>query len=164
MDVKGVISIEYIILIGFTMGIIIMGASYIGKSNELNIAMSAARNGAIEGANVNSFAIYPESAFDDYMVRKPRLISQSSIKIIKIDYLDQGFNPTYKKRKIQLKIYASAPSVKGTGDRNSLGDRINFYVRKSICEAFGTQNQTNKLFNPAFSDNLLFTTADVQWV
>lgn len=46
----------------------------------------------------------------------------------------------------------------------SLGDRINFYARKSVAESFSTSNQTNKLYNPVFSSRYVFTTADVKWI
>lgn len=63
---------------------------------------------------------------------------------------------------MQLKIHASTPSI-DPDDRGCVGDRINFYARKSISDVFNTQNLTNSLFNPAFSDRYVFTTADVVW-
>jgi hypothetical protein len=93
-----------------------------------------------------------------------RLLNPSSVKIIKIDYTNQGFDEKYNKTKIQLKISASAPSVTDISDRNVLGDRVNFYVRKSICGSFSTPNQTNDLFNPAFSNRYVITTTDVIWI
>ena len=164
MDVKGQMSAEFILVIGFILLIVLGIVSFIGPSNELDQAMAAARSGAIDGANTDSFAIYPQETFKNYTTNHPRLLSQSSIKIIKIDYVNNGFNATYNKTRIQFRISASAPSVLGASDRNALGDRINFYVRRSICESFGTSDQTNKLFNPAFSNRYVFTTADVTWI
>lgn len=164
MDIKGRTSIEYIIMMGLILFMVLAVTSFIGEDNELNMAMAAARSGAIEGANVDSFGIYPKSAFSNYTTQNIRLISPSSIMIRRIDYLNLGTNNTYNRKWIRLKIVASAPSVKNANDRNVLGDRINFHVRKSICEAFSTQNSTNSLFNPVFSKTYVFTTADVKWV
>ncbi|MGB9978013.1 hypothetical protein [Methanobacterium sp.] len=164
MENKGQISIELILIIGFITLMILGIASFIGEDNELNQAMSAARSGAIEGANIDSFAIYPEEAFKNYTVEHQRLLSQSNIKIIKIDYVNQGFKEEYNKTKIQLRISASAPSVTEISDRNALGDRVNFHARKSICESFDASSQTNEMFNPAFSNRYVFTTADVIWI
>lgn len=134
----------------------------LGGVNEMDQAMAAARNGALEGALTGSLAIYPDESFSNYERQHPQLLNPSSVKIVKIDHKDQGFNPTYNRTKIQLKIHAVAPSIK-LEDRGYMGDRINFYTRKSICEAFKTQDLTNSLYNPAFSDRYVFTTGDVEW-
>ncbi|WP_424355645.1 hypothetical protein [Methanobacterium sp. MBAC-LM] len=164
MELKGQVSLELIMIIGFILILILGIASFLGTDNELNQVMSAARSGAIEGANTDSFAIYPEETFKNYTIEHMRLLNPSSVKIIKIDYTNQGFDEKYNKTKIQLRISASAPSVTDISDRNVLGDRVNFYVRKSICGSFSTSNQTNDLFNPAFSNRYVLTTADVTWI
>ncbi len=164
MGSKGQLTAEYIITAGFIFLIVYAMIFYIGEANELNQVMSAVRIGAAEGASADNMAIYPDETFKDYQKERPGLLNPSSVKIVKIDYKNLGFNLTYDKVKIQLRIYASAPSVKDSGYRNCIGDRINFYARKSIAEAFQTQNLSNSVFNPAFSDRYVFTTRDVQWI
>ena len=164
MDGKGQISIEFVILVGIILLIILGITTFFGNDVELNQDMAAARSGAIEGANSDSFAVYPEDDVKNYTIEHQRLLSPSSVKIIRIDYNNQGFNDKYNKTKIQLEITASAPNVLTSNDKNALGDRINFYVRKSICESSGTSYQTNSVFNPAFSNKYVFTTADVTWI
>ena len=164
MDIKGQISIEIILILGFVLIIILGIASFVGEDTELNQAMAAARSGAINGANTDSFAVYPEETFKNYTAEHQRLLSPNNVKIIKIDYKNQGFNDKYNKTKIQLRISASAPSVTSISDRNALGDRVNFYARKSISESFNTSGQTNEMFNPAFSNRYIFTTTDVTWI
>lgn len=163
MDSKGQISLEFILIVAVIILIIMGIASFFGEENELSQAMAVARSGAIEGANIDSFAVYPQETFDDYTSKHPRLLSQTNVKIININYVDCGSNNAYNKTKIQLQITASTSSVNTKSDRNALGDRVNFYVRKSISESFGTSNLTNKVFNPAFSNRYVFTTADVKW-
>lgn len=163
METKGQLSIELILIIGFILIIILGIASFLGEDKELNQAMAVARSGAIEGANIDSFAVYPEKSFKNYTREYQRLLSPSNVKIIKIDYKNHGFNDTYNKTKIQFQIIASAPNVKNSEDRKDLGERIRFYTMKSICESFDTCNQTNGLFNPAFSNRYVFT-AGVKWV
>jgi len=164
MDLKGQISIEFMFLVGFAVTITLLVFSYALDANELNIAMTAARSGALEGTNINSFAVYSEITFKEYEIEKPRLLYTSNIKIVKIDYKNQGFSNVYKKTKIMLIIYASTPMLSSYADKNSLGDRINYNARKSITDSFKTHNLTNALYNPAFSNNYVFTTADVKWV
>jgi hypothetical protein len=97
------------------------------------------------------------------MQKHPRLLSTSTVKIVNINYKNFGFNATYNKTRIQLRITASCPTVQ-EHDKNPLGDRINYYARKRISESFGTSSQTNTAFNPSYSTDYVFTTADVKWI
>lgn len=163
MDARGQVSIELVFLTGFIMVLVMGITSYLGEDVELNQAMAAARSGAIEGANVNSFAIYPEDAFDKYNKERPWFLNPANVKIIKVEYENRGFNATYNKTWIQLRITASCPTLKNH-DKNPLGDRINYYTRKRISESFGTSDQTNIVYNPSFSNRYVFTTRDVKWI
>ncbi|BDZ68521.1 hypothetical protein GCM10025860_19690 [Methanobacterium ferruginis] len=160
---QGQLSIEFLLVIGLSVMVLFPLTISLSEAHELNQAMAAARDGALHGAILDGLAFYPEETFFNYTYEHKRLINPSNIKIVKVDYINQGFNRTYQKTKIQLHIHASAPSVTSKADRNCLGDRINFYARKKICESFETQNLTNSLFNPAYSNKYVFTTADVSW-
>ncbi|MCK9152478.1 hypothetical protein [Methanobacterium alcaliphilum] len=164
MDSKGQITYEYLILVGITIMITLMISNYLTDAHELNMAMTAARSGALSGSNINGFAIYSKSIFNEYETEKPKITAPSSIKIVKIESKNQGYNNNYKKTKIQLKVYASCAVLKNSYEKNSVGDRINYNVRRSICKIFKTENSTNALFNPVFSPKFVFTTADVIWV
>jgi len=163
LDKKGQLPIEFLLVVGFSVLVLMPMALSLSNAGELNQAMSAARAGALQGATSDSLAIYPEDTFRAYQREHQRLLNPSGVKIVKITYLNQGFNQSYQKTKIQLKIYASAPSVPDKTDRNCLGDRINFQARKKITESFNTENLTNSMYNPAFSQKYMFTTANVQW-
>ncbi|EKF84920.1 hypothetical protein [Methanobacterium formicicum] len=163
MDIKGQLPIEFLLMVGLSVIILIPLTVALSDSVELNQAMSAARTGAMQGAISDSLAIYPTESFQDYTRENQRLLNPSGVKILKITYSNQGFHQGYQKTKIQLKIYASAPQVNNKTDRNCLGDRINFNARKKITESFNTEDLTNTLYNPAFSERYVFTTADVQW-
>lgn len=164
MDTKGQMSLEFVIMAGIIFVIVMSMAPILGNEIELNQAMGAARSGATAGANVDSFAIYPDNTFNNYTEGNPGLMLPTGVKIVEINYKNFGFNYVYDKTRIQLRITASAPSLKYPDDRNSMGDRINFYARKSIAESFATSNQTNKLYNPVFSSRYVFSTADVKWI
>jgi hypothetical protein len=163
MDVKGQLPIEFLMIMGVSIVFLIPFVMGLTNANELNQAMSAARTGALQGAISDSLAVYPHESFQDYSTEHPKLLHSSGVKITGVSYLNQGFHQGYQKTKIQLRIHASSPSVTGKTDRNRLGDRINFNARKKITESFNTENITNKLYNPAFSDKYVFTTADVYW-
>ena len=163
-QIKGQISVEFILLIGLSLLLILSLATILNNENELNIAMTSARNGAIEGANIDGVAIYPQSAYNDYILNNQILTYPNSIKIIKIEKVNNGFHNVYNRTRIQLRVYASSPDLKTTSDKNSAGDRINYYVRKSIANSFKTEHLSNNLYNPSFSTNYVYTTANVQWI
>ena len=163
MDIKGQISVEFIILMGFMLMVTCVVAASINTDSELTHAMAAARSGAVQGVLADSMAVYPDETFKDYTQKYPRLTSPSGVKIVKITYTKPEFNSTYNRTKIQLKIYAAGSNL-DREEQYRLGSRINYYVRMSICQVFNTQNLTNSAYNPAFSRNYVYTTAGVEWV
>ena len=165
MDKKGQITVELLLLISFTLITAIILANVVLDTNELNVAMTSARNGAFEGVSSNGLAIYPKESYDNYSKdpKKQSLMRMKNIKIVKITQSIKG-KDNFNRTRIQLKIYASSPDVKTKEEKESVGDRINYNVRKSIANSFKTENITNKLFNPAFSNKYSFTTANVVWV
>ena len=165
VDKKGQITVELLLLISFALISAIVLANVIMDSNELNIAMASARNGAYEGTFSNELAIYPKESYDNYSKdpKKQSLMREKNIKIVKISQTLKG-KDNFNRTRIQLKIYASSPDIKTKEEKESAGDRINFNVRRSITNSFKTENITNKLFNPAFSNKYSFTTANVVWV
>ena len=165
MDEKGQITVELLLLISFTLITAIILANVVFDTNELNVAMTSARNGAFEGVSSNGLAIYPKESYDNYSKdpKKQSLMRMKNIKIVKITQSIKG-KDNFNRTRIQLKIYASSPDVKTKEEKESVGDRINYNVRKSIANSFKTEYITNKLFNPAFSNKYSFTTANVVWV
>ncbi|MBU4535616.1 MAG: hypothetical protein KKF16_07310 [Euryarchaeota archaeon] len=163
-DFKGQLAIEYIFWLGLSFIVILSMVNMAMDSDELNMAITAARSGAIEGANMNSFAVFPEKSFSEYENHKERINFPSSIRILKIDAINCGFNNSYQKTKIQLIAHVSAPGIIQKTYKDSLGSRINYYMRRSISKVFRTENITNSFHNPAFSPKYVFTTADVRWV
>ncbi|MBQ3473646.1 MAG: hypothetical protein IJH35_06230 [Methanobrevibacter sp.] len=165
IDKKGQITVELLLLISFALISTVILANVTMDSNELNIAMASARNGAYEGTFSNDFAIYPKDSYDNYSKdpKKQSLLREKNIKIVKISQTVKG-KDNFNRTRIQLKIYASSPDIKTKEEKESAGDRINYNVRRSITNSFETENITNKLFNPAFSNKYSFTTANVVWV
>ena len=165
IDKKGQITVELLLLISFALISTVILANVTMDSNELNIAMASARNGAYEGTFSNDFAIYPKDSYDNYSKdpKKQSLLREKNIKIVKISQTVKG-KDNFNRTRIQLKIYASSPDIKTKEEKESAGDRINYNVRRSITNSFETENITNKLFNPAFSNKSSFTTANVVWV
>ena len=164
MDFHGQYVLEYILILGFSILVSLSSLTLVYDINEMNTIMASARSGVLLGSEMDGLAIYPHEKFDNYIENHPRLIIGSKITFIRVIYEKDGYDPVYKKKKIKLKIYASTKSVYNVEDRECIGDRINYYVRRSICKSFNTENLTNIYYNPAFSDNYFITTYDVVWV
>ncbi|MBC7100326.1 MAG: hypothetical protein H5T40_01660 [Methanobacteriales archaeon] len=161
---RGQITGDYILILGITILILFLVSSFLGDNLELDIAIAAARDGAIQGANMDELALYPWDAYHEYITGKNILLQPSSVQIIKVKAIKEGYNETYGKYKIRLIVYAHLEREIPEDCKNSLGDRINYYMRRNICLTFNTENMTNDFYNPAFSYNYMFTTSDVKWV
>jgi hypothetical protein len=164
LENNGQLTIEFLFLISFTLVLILAVVNIISYENDLNLAMAAARTGANFASNENTVAIYDDTAYQKYSENNTLLTHPNAIKIVKIDKLNRGFDSRYNRTSIQLRIYASSPTLLSRDDRLSAGERINYNVKKSITLTFNTNKLTNTLYNPCFSNQHVYTTANVQWV
>lgn len=144
--------------------VVMLSAVFIAGENELNIAMSAARNGVIEGIGTSSAAIYPEDTFNDYSNSKSNLMHPYSVDIVNISYSNLGKDANYGKEKIRFEVYARTDYKYSNSELVSIGDRINYNLRKSLAVSFNSTSSTNKLYNPVFSPHYVYTTANVKWI
>jgi len=164
MDHQGQLSVEFVLIMGFSIVTTLIFTQVCLEALELNTCMSSARTGVTEGIALDSLAVYPSEKFDSYTQYHPRLKTCSRVIYKGTKWLNLGYDSKYQKTKILIQIKASAPSQMDKAERNCQGDRINYYVRRSICKTFKTENLTNVYYNPAFSDHYYFTTSNVEWV
>ena len=163
-DDAGQISAELLFLFGTLIIVLMISVVFIAGESELNIAMSAASSGAIEGLATSSSGIYPSDTYWDYSQSKMGLLYPYSVEIVNITYLELGDDINYDKKRIQFKVYARTSSRFDNKELVSIGDRINYNLRKSIAVSFNSTSSTNKLYNPVFSPHYVYTTANVKWV
>ncbi len=164
MDNRGQISAEFLFVFGVLILVVMMSIVFLASEEELNIAMAAARNGVNEGLATSSGAIYPEDTFRQYSASKTSLLYPYSVKIVNVSYCDLGHDINYDKKRIQFKVYAKTSERFSSSDLVSIGDRINYNLRKAIAISFNTTASTNKLYNPVFSPHYVYTTANVKWI
>ena len=164
MDDARQISAEFLFLFGVLILIVTLSIVFFFFYQELNIAMAAARNGVNEGIATSSGAIYPEDTFRDYSASKTSLLYPYSVKIINVSYSELGHDINYDKKRIQFKVYAKTSERFSSSELVSIGDRINYNLRKSIAVSFNSTSSTNKLYNPVFSPHYVYTTANVKWI
>lgn len=164
MDNKAQMSAELLFLFGALIIVLMISVVFIAGENELNIAMAAARSGAIEGLAASSSGIYQVDTYRDYSDSKTSLLYPYSVEIVNVSYAEMGRDTNYDKEWIQFTVYARTSDKFKNDELVSIGDRINYDLRKSIAVSFNTTQATNGLYNPVFSPHYVYTTANVKWV
>lgn len=163
-DDKGQISAEFLLLFGVLIFVLMLSAVFIASQQELNTAVLAARNGVNDAVGSSAGAIYAKDSFNDYSSSKGTLLIPYSVEVINISYTDLGHDNNYDRKKIQFKVYATSSRQFSKNELDSIGDRINYNLRKSIAVSFNSTSSTNGLYNPVFSPHYVFTTANVKWI
>ncbi|WP_432645610.1 hypothetical protein [Methanobrevibacter sp.] len=164
IDNKGQISAELLFLFGTLVIVLMISVIFIAGENELDIAMASARSGVIEGIATSSSGIYPADTYRDYLNSKINVLEPYSVEIINISYTEIGDDNNYDKKRIQFKVYAKTSDRFTNKELVSIGDRMNYNLRKAIAISFNSTDATNKLYNPVFSPHYVYTTANVKWV
>ena len=163
-DSRAQISAELLFLFGVLVLVFMISVIFIANQNELNTAMAAARSGAIEGIALTSSGIYPIDTYREYSNSDMDILNPYCVELVNVSYLEMGMDNNYNKKRIQFKVYAKSSKEFNSDELVSIGDRINYNLRKSVAISFNSTDATNKLYNPVFSQHYVFTTANVKWV
>ena len=164
MEDRAQISAEFLFLTGVLILIVMLSVAFVAQEQELSQAMASARNGVNEGVGTSSSAIYPEDTYREYSTAKESLLYPYSVEIVNVSYTDMGYDKNFEKRWIQFRVYAKTSERFDNDELVSIGDRINYNLRKSIAISFNSTPSTNRLYNPVFSQHYVYTTANVKWV
>lgn len=163
-DSRAQISAELLFLFGVLVLVFMISVIFIANQNELNTAMAAARSGAIEGIALTSSGIYPIDTYREYSNSDMNILNPYCVELVNVSYLEMGMDNNYNKKRIQFKVYAKSSKEFNSDELVSIGDRINYNLRKSVAISFNSTDATNKLYNPVFSQHYVFTTANLKWV
>lgn len=163
-DSRAQISAELLFLFGVLVLVFMISVIFIANQNELNTAMAAARSGAIEGIALTSSGTYPIDTYREYSNSDMNILNPYCVELVNVSYLEMGMDNNYNKKRIQFKVYAKSSKEFNSDELVSIGDRINYNLRKSVAISFNSTDATNKLYNPVFSQHYVFTTANVKWV
>ena len=155
MNNKGQLTIEYIILCSILLITLVLTINTITNEVEKNTILSAAQIGAQNGINKNGYATYYNDTFNNYNQHHPQLLTPTTIKIINRT-LDE------KNKTIFIQTTVTTKTTLDTQEKNIMGSRINYYIRKSITDTFG-KNPTNIYYDPAKSENYIIKTQPVIW-
>ena len=140
IDNKGQITVELLLLISFTLITAIVLANIVIDSNELNIAMTSARNGAFEGASSNGLAIFPKESYDNYSRdnKKISLLKLKDIKIVKITESIKGKDAfAYTKRFSGKDSFVVGANFTIESTKTSFSNLFCFDSGRSIFKSYG---------------------------
>jgi uncharacterized protein (UPF0333 family) len=156
MNNKGQITAEYMLLVGVIIIILITTINMSITQQEKNTIQASAQIGAQNGIDKNGYAMYYNDTFNNYQDNYPKLLTSTHIKIIQIKMIEKD-NKT-----IELQAYAHSDMTLTVQEKNHIGSRINYYIRRSITETFNKEKQ-NEYYSPAESDNYIIKTRTVIW-
>lgn len=133
MNNKGQISVEYMLLLSIIIVILVITANTILEENSKNTILTSAQIGAQIGVDKNAYAMYYNDTFNNYQSNYPKLINPTEIKVIMI-------NMSETNNELELQVVLHSNTYLNSNEKNAVGSRVNYYVRKSISETFGIQN------------------------
>ncbi|MBE6494038.1 MAG: class III signal peptide-containing protein [Methanosphaera stadtmanae] len=156
MNNRGQLTVEYILLLGIILIIIITSTSMFINQSEKNQIMTQAQIGAQIGVDKNGYAIYYNDTFNNYMNNNPRLLTPTKIKITEIEMYETNT------KTIELEVTAYSSDTLNNNEKYIIGSRINYYIRKTITESFN-KTQTTLYYDPALTNNYIVKTRTVKW-
>lgn len=133
MNNKGQITLEYILLSSILIIILIFTTNTIIEETEKNTILTTAQIGAQIGVDKNAYAMYYNDTFNNYQNNYPKLTNPTEIKVIEI-------NMSEKNNEIQLQTVLHSNTYLNNNEKNIIGSRVNYYIRKTISETFDIKN------------------------
>ena len=156
MNNKGQITLEYILMMGIIIIILIGTIQVINTESEKNTILSAAQMGAQIGVDKNAYAMYYNDTFNNYAANYPKLLFTMDIRVINIT-ITQEHNTIY----LQATLYSNAYLT--ITQKEIISQRVNYYIRKTVSQTFGQKN-TDLFYENAKSNNYNIKTKKVNWI
>ncbi|MBE6485602.1 MAG: hypothetical protein E7Z85_02015 [Methanosphaera stadtmanae] len=124
--------------------------------SEKNIIIESAQIGAQIGIDKNAYAMYYNDTFNNYMDNYPRLLYPTEIKVINISIIENENN-------ITLQVFLHSNDYLTNNQKEIVGSRVNYYIRKTISETFN-QKDTDLYYENCQSNNFKIETKKVKWI
>jgi len=156
MNNKGQIIVEYILIVVVIFLIIIPMTHVFLIESEKNIIIESAQIGAQIGIDKNAYAMYYNDTFNNYMDNYPRLLYPTEIKVINISIIENENN-------ITLQVFLHSNDYLTNNQKEIVGSRVNYYIRKTISETFD-QKDTDLYYENCQSNNFKIETKKVKWI
>lgn len=156
MNNKGQITLEYILMTGIIIIIMMSAIQTIHIQNEKNTILAAAQIGAQIGVDKNGYAMYYNDTLNNYAANQPQLIYPKKIKVILI-------NMTQDEDDIFLQAHLSSDNDLTSAQKEIVSQRVNYYIRKTVAQTFNQEN-TDLFYENVKSENYHVKTKKVRWL
>ena len=156
MNNKGQITVEYILMLGVIFVVLITVTQVVLMESEKNVIVESAQTGAQIGIDKNAYAMYYNDTFNNYMMNYPKLLYPTEIKVINISITENN-------NTLSLEVFLHSNDYLTSNQKEIVGSRVNYYVRKTVSETFN-QEDTDLYYENCQSDNFKIETKKVKWV
>ena len=156
MNNKGQIVAEYILVIGIIIVILITMSQILIEESEKNTILESAQIGAQIGIDKNAYAMYYNDTFNNYMLNYPKLLYPTEIRVINISIMDNNSN-------IILQAFLHSDNYLTNNQKEIVGSRVNYYIRKTISETFNQKN-SELYYENCQTNNYKIETKKVKWI
>ena len=156
MKNKGQITAEYILIVGVIIVILTLTSQVLIIESEKNLILEYAQTGAQIGIDKNAYAMYYNDTFNNYMTNYPKLLYPTEIKVINISIIENNSS-------ISLQVFLHSNNYLSNNQKEIVGSRVNYYIRKTISETFN-QDSTDLYYENCQSNNYKIETKKVKWI
>lgn len=156
MNNKGQITEEYILIVGMIIVILILMSHVLIIESEKNLILESAQTGAQIGIDKNAYAMYYNDTFNNYMINYPKLLYPTEIKVINISIIENN-------NTMSLQVLLHSNNYLTNNQKEIVGFRVNYYIRKTISETFN-QEGTDLYYENCQSNNYKIETKKVKWI
>lgn len=156
MNNKGQIVAEYILVIGIIIVILITVSQILIEESEKNTILESAQIGAQIGIDKNAYAMYYNDTFNNYMLNYPKLLYPTEIRVINITMMDNNSS-------IILQVSLHSDNYLTNNQKEIVGSRVNYYIRKTISETFNQKN-SELYYENCQTNNYKIETKKVKWI
>ena len=156
MNNKGQITAEYILIVGVIIVILISMSHVLMVESEKNLILESAQTGAQIGIDKNAYAMYYNDTFNNYMMNYPKLLYPTEIKVINISIIESNDS-------ISLEVFLHTNNYLTNNQKEIVGSRVNYYIRKTISETFNHES-TDLYYEDCQSNNYKIDTKKVRWI
>ncbi|WP_292474632.1 hypothetical protein [Methanosphaera sp.] len=156
MNNKGQIVAEYILVIGIIIVILITMSQILIEESEKNTILESAQIGAQIGIDKNAYAMYYNDTFNNYMLNYPKLLYPTEISVINISMMNNN-------RSIILQVFLHSDNYLTNNQKEIVGSRVNYYIRKTISETFNQKN-SDLYYENCQTNNYKIETKKVKWI
>lgn len=126
-DSRGQVSLEFIILVGAILVMVVAAFPYIARANELNKALAAARDGATFAAGMRGLGYRGENVAE---------IPPGVVKIKKIEMVNQGNYSNLQWYRFEIHISAPSYITSNSTYRQSLCGTVTNQAMRYVYYAF----------------------------